>query len=295
MDSKHRATDGHEYHQIQDHPNIVFTAGCDSADRSSARKIHKADREKLRRDRLNEQFAVLALVLDPSRPKNDRATILEDVVKRVRDLRSEVRRLKLEQISLLNESHELALDKTELSQEKAILKTETQRLRLQLQQNLLSWLPFTAAIMKNEPAFSHVVAFQQPKLIPERTIRENQQVADVDIPVGQCVHIPAQIGTLCLRSPMLAYVLHRNKHPTGSENFQIAPTVGSHYRVERPQAQYPAHQHHISDILVRLQPCAPLPYFSAQTSLVMDVQSAAGAFHKPSLSPSCDQSNSLEE
>lgn len=40
----------------------------------AARKIQKADWEKLRRDQLNEHFLMLGNVLDPGRPKNDKAT-----------------------------------------------------------------------------------------------------------------------------------------------------------------------------------------------------------------------------
>ncbi len=39
------------------------TASNEIGDPTSARKVHKADREKLRRDRLNEQFGELAGVL----------------------------------------------------------------------------------------------------------------------------------------------------------------------------------------------------------------------------------------
>lgn len=35
----------------------------ENGDAASVRKVHKADREKLRRDRLNEQFVELAAVL----------------------------------------------------------------------------------------------------------------------------------------------------------------------------------------------------------------------------------------
>lgn len=104
------------------------------------KKFHKADREKLRRDKLNEQFTELASVLgelfasvveyahqgnalacavhgvvvvvsfcltEPDRPKNDKATILGDSVQAVRDLRAELRRLKSEHEALLDETREV--------------------------------------------------------------------------------------------------------------------------------------------------------------------------------------------
>ncbi|CAK9266554.1 unnamed protein product [Sphagnum jensenii] len=114
----------------------------ENGDPTSARKVHKADREKLRRDRLNEQFGELAGVLDPDRPKNDKATILGDSVQVVKELRAEVKRLKSEQTTLLDESRDLAQEKTELREEKAALKTETEQLQAQLEQRLCGMLPW---------------------------------------------------------------------------------------------------------------------------------------------------------
>ncbi|CAM6050097.1 unnamed protein product [Sphagnum compactum] len=117
-------------------------ASNEIGDPTSARKVHKADREKLRRDRLNEQFGELAGVLDPDRPKNDKATILGDSVQVVKELRAEVKRLKCEHTSLLDESRDLVQEKTELREEKAALKTETEQLQAQLEQRLRGMLPW---------------------------------------------------------------------------------------------------------------------------------------------------------
>nr|CAD1844101.1 unnamed protein product [Ananas comosus var. bracteatus] len=89
----------------------------------SARKVQKADREKLRRDRLNEQFQELGKALDPDRPKNDKATILTDTIQMLKDLTARVNRLKAECASLTEESRELTQEKNELRDEKATLKT----------------------------------------------------------------------------------------------------------------------------------------------------------------------------
>ncbi|CAA6663205.1 unnamed protein product [Spirodela intermedia] len=72
----------------------------------AARKVQKADREKLRRDRLNEQFLELGSALDPDRPKNDKATILSDTIQMLKDLMAQVNKLKSEYESLSEESSE---------------------------------------------------------------------------------------------------------------------------------------------------------------------------------------------
>lgn len=102
----------------------------------AVRKVQKADREKLRRDRLNEQFLELGHALDPDRPKNDKATILTDTIQVLRDLTAEVNKLKAEYATLSEESHELTQEKNELREEKTSLKSDIENLNAQYQQRL---------------------------------------------------------------------------------------------------------------------------------------------------------------
>ncbi|KAJ7944166.1 transcription factor bHLH [Quillaja saponaria] len=116
----------------------------EAQDPNAARKVQKADREKLRRDRLNEQFQELGNTLDPDRPKNDKATILTDTIQMLKDLTSEVNRLKTECAALSEESHELALEKNELREEKASLKSDIENINTQYQQRVRVMFPWTA-------------------------------------------------------------------------------------------------------------------------------------------------------
>ncbi|KAL2971584.1 hypothetical protein AAZX31_15G203200 [Glycine max] len=113
-------------------------------DCSAARKTQKADQEKLRRDRINEQFVELGNILDPDRPKNDKATILCDTIQLLKDLISQVSKLKDEYAMLNEESRELTLEKTDLREEKASLKSDIDNLNNQYQQQLRTMFPWTA-------------------------------------------------------------------------------------------------------------------------------------------------------
>ncbi|KAG0448546.1 hypothetical protein HPP92_027774 [Vanilla planifolia] len=108
----------------------------------NSRKVQKADREKLRRDRLNEQFMELGHTLDPDRPKNDKATILADAIQMLKDLASQVQKLKAEHASLSEESQELTQEKNELREEKAAVKSEIDNLNVQYQQRLRCLYPW---------------------------------------------------------------------------------------------------------------------------------------------------------
>ncbi|PRQ47411.1 putative transcription factor bHLH family [Rosa chinensis] len=133
-------------------PSSSQPLACDSRKRAdletkdpvSARKVQKADREKLRRDRLNEHFLDLGNTLDPDRPKNDKATILIDTIQMLKDLTSDVNKLKAECAALNDESRELTVEKNELREEKASLKSDIENLNAQYQQRVRVMFPWGA-------------------------------------------------------------------------------------------------------------------------------------------------------
>ncbi|KAL8540141.1 hypothetical protein ACS0TY_001651 [Phlomoides rotata] len=108
----------------------------------TARKVQKADREKLRRDRLNEQFLELGNALDPDRPKNDKASILTDTIQMLKDLTAQVDKLKSEYGTLTEESRELTQEKNDLREEKSSLKSEIENLNAQYQQRVRAMYPW---------------------------------------------------------------------------------------------------------------------------------------------------------
>ncbi|KFK30238.1 hypothetical protein AALP_AA7G235400 [Arabis alpina] len=112
---------------------------------STCRKILKADREKIRRDKLNEQFLELGNALDPNRPKSDKTSILNDTIQILKDLMSQVDRLKAEYVTLSKESYELMQEKRELREEKVTLKSDIEILNGQYQdrvrKTMVPWIP----------------------------------------------------------------------------------------------------------------------------------------------------------
>nr|WKV22677.1 bHLH9 [Bupleurum chinense] len=126
-----------------------------------ARKVQKADREKLRRDRLNEQFTELGNTLDPDRPKNDKASILGDTIQVLRDLTTQVDRLKAEYATLTEESRELSQEKNDLKEEKASLKSDIDNLNLQYQQRIRAMYPWggmdPSVVMHPPPPYPYPV------------------------------------------------------------------------------------------------------------------------------------------
>ncbi|KAK9678792.1 hypothetical protein RND81_11G233400 [Saponaria officinalis] len=129
------------------------------------RKVQKADREKLRRERLNEQFIELGNALDPERPKNDKATILTDTIQLLRELTAEVNKLKAECSSLSEESRELMQEKNELREEKASLKSDIESLNAQYQQRVRVMFPWTSvepSVVMAAPPYSYPMPMPIP-------------------------------------------------------------------------------------------------------------------------------------
>nr|GMC81143.1 transcription factor bHLH121-like [Ipomoea batatas]GMC83443.1 transcription factor bHLH121-like [Ipomoea batatas] len=132
-------------------------------DSIAARKVQKADREKLRRDRLNEQFTELGNTLDPDRPKNDKASILTDTIQMVKDLSDQVSRLKSEYTALTEECRELTQEKNDLREEKASIKSDIESLNAQYQQRLRTMYPWAGM---DHPLVMHPPSYPYPVPVP---------------------------------------------------------------------------------------------------------------------------------
>ncbi|KAL5667003.1 hypothetical protein ACJX0J_019224, partial [Zea mays] len=67
------------------------------------KKTHKAEREKLKRDQLNDLFVELGSMLDLDRQNTGKATVLGDAARVLRDLITQVESLRQEQSALVSE------------------------------------------------------------------------------------------------------------------------------------------------------------------------------------------------
>lgn len=131
----------------------------------ATKKVIKADREKLRRDKLNEQFLELGNLLDPDRPKNDKGSIIADTIQVLEDLDSQVKKLKTDNEALCEESRELTREKNELREEKASLKSNIQDLKAQQLQRtqgfMVPWATVDSSILM-APSYPFPVAIPVP-------------------------------------------------------------------------------------------------------------------------------------
>ncbi|KAI9124257.1 hypothetical protein K1719_005557 [Acacia pycnantha] len=203
-------------------------------DCTASRKTQKADREKLRRDRLNEQFVELGSILDPDRPKNDKATILADTIQLLKDLTSQVGELKEEYAMLTEESQELTEEKNDLREEKASLKSDIESLNNQYQQRLRTMFPWTAmdhSVMMAHPSYPYPVPV--PVAVPPGPIPMHPPMQPYPFFANQN---PGVIPNPCSNSHALGTQDSRNKSPRESkvENGECANDVTTDLELKTP-------------------------------------------------------------
>lgn len=92
--------------------------------KKAPRMIHKAEREKHKRDLLNDLFAELGEMLEADRQTNGKACILTDTTRILRDLLSQLESLRKENSTLQNESHYVTMERNELQDENDVLRNE---------------------------------------------------------------------------------------------------------------------------------------------------------------------------
>ncbi|KAG5248831.1 hypothetical protein OIU76_004474 [Salix suchowensis] len=102
------------------------------------KRIHKAEREKLKREQLNELFLELASALELSQPNNGKAFMLCETTRLLKDLHTQIESLKKENVALSSESHYVTVEKNELREEKSALEHQIGKLHSELQMRAAS-------------------------------------------------------------------------------------------------------------------------------------------------------------
>ncbi|MFS7970783.1 putative transcription factor bHLH family [Helianthus anomalus] len=96
------------------------------------RKIHKAEREKRKRDHMNDLFLELIKVLESAVPNTGKSSALTDTIRIIGDLKAQVDSLKKENSVLLAESQYIAVEKDELKEENKTIEAHIKKLQSQI-------------------------------------------------------------------------------------------------------------------------------------------------------------------
>ncbi|OVA09038.1 Myc-type [Macleaya cordata] len=180
------------------------------------KKIHKAEREKLKRDKLNDLFFELGNALEPNRQNNGKASILADATRLLQSLLAQVESHKKENASLLSESNYVTIEKNELRDENAIIEAEIEKLQTELQERILSEPNWNAAGLAQSQNKSSILQ------LPE----DHPNLPVIDQPLQPPVVGPVLVIPL--------HDLHSFSEP-GTAHTPPKPALS----ISRPHARYP--------------------------------------------------------
>lgn len=93
------------------------------------KRVHKAEREKMKREYLNELFLGLADALDLNEQSNGKASTLNETIRLLKYLLSQIESLKKDNASLMSETHYVTMEKNEVVEENFALKSQIEKLK----------------------------------------------------------------------------------------------------------------------------------------------------------------------
>ncbi|CAI9754611.1 unnamed protein product [Fraxinus pennsylvanica] len=96
------------------------------------KKIHKAEREKMKREHLNDLFLALANSLELSDQNNGKAFLVNEASRVVTETLVQIKSLKRENAALLSESQYITMEKKELQDENSALEAQIGNLQSEL-------------------------------------------------------------------------------------------------------------------------------------------------------------------
>ncbi|PSS33715.1 Transcription factor bHLH47 like [Actinidia chinensis var. chinensis] len=182
------------------------------------KKIHKAEREKLKRDDLNVLFLELSNTLEPAHQNNGKASLLSNATRLLRDLLCQVDALKKENTSLLSESHYVSSEKAELREEKSALQAQIEDLKIEIQERIHS---------KYAWKFDH----SQTQHKTASQLQEDHLV----MPVYDHASQPAPV-----LGPLFVVPFHHHDFPVHRESDTSDPASKVPSNISRPHARYPS-------------------------------------------------------
>lgn len=126
------------------------------------KRIHKAEREKLKREHLNELFLELAGALELAEQNSGKASILGETTRVVKDMLDQIKSLKKENAALLSESQYVTVERNELQDETSTLQNQINELK-----SIIIEKPIQTNLDLNAPA----IESHEPQYFPQELIQ----------------------------------------------------------------------------------------------------------------------------
>ncbi|KAM1238346.1 hypothetical protein ACFX2I_039076 [Malus domestica] len=179
------------------------------------KRIHKAERERKKRERFNEHFFELADALELNQQNSGKASILSEATRLLKDLFGQIKCLQKENASLLSESNYMTLEKNELRDDNSALETQIEKLQSEIQERVAQSKPDL-----NAPPCTEL----RPEVASHFT--------------GNCIGFPTQEPGL--QQPPAVFVMPVGPDLQGYPQPDVAHlTSNTTSHVSKPHARYP--------------------------------------------------------
>lgn len=122
------------------------------------KRIHKAEREKMKREHLNELFLELAGALELTEQNSGKASILTETTRVVKDMFDQIKSLKKENATLLSESQYVMVERNELEDETCGLQKQISELKNIIKER-------TVSVQKNLDLNAPAIESQEPQYL----------------------------------------------------------------------------------------------------------------------------------
>lgn len=177
------------------------------------KRIHKAEREKMKREHLNDLFLELAGALELTEQNSGKASILSETTRVVKDMFDQIKSLKKENATLLSESQYVTVERNELQDETSALQKQISELKSVIKERSLQ-----KNLDLNAPAIEPQEQ-QLPQYLPHEIIR---------LPAGDPLLNPVFVIPACHNVQI---------HPQPDSNLVIGNKTVSN--VSKPNPRYP--------------------------------------------------------
>ncbi|CDP02223.1 unnamed protein product [Coffea canephora] len=217
MASETAIPDGDEGNAVHRHSSSKKKQGKPS------KRIHKAEREKKKRDHMNVLFVELRKAIEPAQLSSGKACIVNDTIRLLKDLLAQVDSLKKDNAALLSESHYVAVEKNELIEENSALKSQVEKLQSEITERTQSQSSVNLNIW---PSQSPIAASE----LQEDSLRLPSTDHQL---LSSSVVAPIFVVPLHHDSP----IYHKGSQNDTAEDFQCNAFLSN---VKKPRPRYPS-------------------------------------------------------